>query len=175
MKTISAINDNGVMRPSEPIPESAVQVVMTGTEYVVYEAGDALPGEPPTPLADLQAQAWENIQAKREQFKYEGGVKVGSNWFSSDKDSIGLYNSLVNIAARNALPDAYVMRAQWRTMVDGVVQDMTPALAGQILAAGLAQFAAIDDAAQTHKAAMLASADPVAYDFSGGWPPVFGD
>jgi hypothetical protein len=41
--------------------------------------------------------------------------------------------------------------------------------------AGIAQRCAIDDAALAHKAAMEASADPSAYDFSTGWPAIFGE
>ena len=50
---------------------------------------------------------------------------------------------------------------------------MTAALAAQILGSGFQAIAAIDDAAQAHRAAMEASADPAAYDYSTGWPAVF--
>ena len=33
---------------------------------------------------------------------------------------------------------------------------------------------AIFSAAEAHRVAMEASADPAAYDFTGGWPPMFG-
>lgn len=59
--------------------------------------------------------------------------------------------------------------------MDGAEVDMTPALARKILLAGFEQRCAIDDAALAHKAAMEASADPSAYDFSSGWPKIFGE
>jgi hypothetical protein len=52
---------------------------------------------------------------------------------------------------------------------------MTQALAQQVFGAAAASDIAIFAVAETHKAAMEASADPAAYDFSGGWPPAFGD
>ena len=38
----------------------------------------------------------------------------------------------------------------------------------------MAQDQAIFQAAETHKAAMLAAPDPDSYDFSAGWPAVYG-
>lgn len=34
---------DGVLAPSEPIPESAIAVVCNGETYTVYEDGDELP------------------------------------------------------------------------------------------------------------------------------------
>jgi hypothetical protein len=61
---------------------------------------------------------------------------------------------------------------RWKTM-DGSFVDMTPALASQIFAAAAANDIAIFSAAEAHKAAMEASANPAAYDFSAGWPAMF--
>ena len=46
MKTISAILVDNVLKPSEPIPATALRVVCDGTNYTVYEQGDELPPEP---------------------------------------------------------------------------------------------------------------------------------
>lgn len=124
-------------------------------------------------LDECKSFMWEDIKAERDRRKYEGGAKVGELWWLSTRDAIGEYNSLLSIAARNSLPGTYVMRAAWRSM-SGVTQDMTPNLASQILMAGFALFAAIDDAAQAHGLAMEQSADPAGYDFSGGWPAIYG-
>ena len=52
MRTIPAITEAGVTRPAEPLSKYADTVVLwacNGTEYVGYEAGDALPPPPPPP------------------------------------------------------------------------------------------------------------------------------
>ena len=46
MKIIAAILIDDVLKPSEPIPNSAIHVVCDGTNYTVYEQGDELPPEP---------------------------------------------------------------------------------------------------------------------------------
>ena len=62
---------------------------------------------------------------------------------------------------------------QWKTM-DGTFVKMTVQRANDVFNAvsGL-DFAAFG-AAEAHKAAMEASADPASYDFSAGWPETFG-
>jgi hypothetical protein len=121
-------------------------------------------------LAKAKAMQWEAIKAERDRRQLNGGVQVASHWFLSTERATGEYNSLIN--ASQGLPADTVLRRDWRTM-DGATIDMTPALARQILMAGIAQRCAIDDAALVHKAAMEASADPSAYDFSAGWPSIF--
>lgn len=46
MKIIKSVLIDGVLIPSEPIPESAIRVVFDGENYIVYEDGDELPKEP---------------------------------------------------------------------------------------------------------------------------------
>lgn len=113
---------------------------------------------------------WERIKQERDRLRFDGGVKVGAYWFKSTKLATSEYNSIVQISS--GIPDTTVLRAGWRTM-DGTTVDMTPALAKQILTAGFAQVAAIDDVAQAHMAAVEKVADPAAYDFSTGWPATF--
>ncbi len=45
MKIIQAIQENGVFKPSEPLPEG-ILTRFNGVEYVVYEEGDTLPAAP---------------------------------------------------------------------------------------------------------------------------------
>jgi len=124
------------------------------------------------PAKATEEQVWESIKAERDRRQLEGGVLVDGHWFLSTERATGEYNSLIN-ASQGVASDT-VLRSGWRTM-DGAQVDMTPALASNILIAGIAQRCAIDDAAIAHKAAMEASPDPSAYDFSSGWPPVFGE
>lgn len=116
-----------------------------------------------------KADAWEKIKIKRDSLRFNGGVKVGDNWFLSSQSAAIEYNSILNLGVSNST----VIRPNWRTM-NGAAVSMTPALAKQIIAAGFQQAAAIDDAAQAHKTAMESSLDPAAYDFTGGWPETFG-
>lgn len=128
--------------------------------------------QPVQEASQVRAATWASIRAERDRRRFNSGVEVGGHWFLSTAIAAGEYNSLALLSA--GLPDNTVLRANWRTM-DGATVDMTPALVRQILAAGFAAVAAIDDAAQVHKAAMEASADPAAYDFSSGWPAGFGE
>jgi len=121
-------------------------------------------------LNKAQAAIWESIKAERDRRQLEGGVQVDGHWFLSTDRATGEYNSLIN--ASQGMSSDTILRSGWRTM-DGAQVDMTPALASQILIAGIAQRCAIDDAAIAHKVAMEAVADPVGYDYSGGWPSVF--
>lgn len=110
--------------------------------------------------------AWSRIKVERDRRTREGGYQVAGKWFHSDEFSRGQQLGLVLLGS--SIPAGL----QWKTM-DGTFVTMTPTLAQQILAAGAASDVAIFAAAETHKAAMEASADPAAYDLSGGWPKVF--
>lgn len=46
MILIPPILVDSVLKPSEPIPATALCVVCDGTNYIVYEEGDELPPEP---------------------------------------------------------------------------------------------------------------------------------
>lgn len=112
-------------------------------------------------------QSWEVIQTERDRRK-AAGIKVGTKWFHSDDSSriqqIGLVMMGTNIPPG----------LQWKTM-DGTFVDMTAELALQVFATTAASDQAIFAAAESHKALMEATADPSAYDFSGGWPEIFGE
>jgi hypothetical protein len=113
--------------------------------------------------AQVKAGRWEAIKAERDRRTENGGYKASAKWFHSDQKSRSQQLGLVLLGAN--IPAGL----QWKTM-DGSFVTMTQQLAGQILAAGAASDQAIFAAAETHKAAMEASADPASYDFSAGWP-----
>jgi len=113
------------------------------------------------------AQVWEAIKAERDRRK-AGGVKVGEKWFHSDDGSRIQQMGLVMMGAN--LPAGL----QWKTM-DGSFITMTPALAQQVFTAQAASDQTIFAAAETHRVAMEASADPATYDYSTGWPKIFGE
>lgn len=123
--------------------------------------------KPAATKAESQAAAWANIKAERDRRK-AGGVKIGDKWFHSDDASRIQQLGLVMMGAD--LPAGL----QWKTM-DGSFITMTPALAQQVFTGQAASDQTIFAVAEAHRVAMEASADPAAYDFSHGWPKVFGE
>ena len=138
----------------------------------MMEAGDIevlayVPPPQPSPES-VKAGKWEAIKVERDRRTDQGGYKVGTKWFHSDQKSRGQQLGLVLLGA--SIP----ANLQWKTM-DGSFVTMTQQLAGQVLAAAAASDQAIFAAAEAHRQAMEASADPADYDFSTGWPKVFGE
>lgn len=131
-------------------------------------------GLPARELPKTADQVADEIRALRDRKRFDGGVKVNGLWFLSTNQAVIEYTTLLTIAQSMNAPDGYVLRERWRTMEKGSTVDMTPALARQILAAGLQQVCAIDDVAQAHIAAVYACDDPTTYDYAGGWPETFG-
>lgn len=141
----------------------APQMVKDGTvvDYV----------KPAVPKSELQAAAWVGIKAERGRRK-AGGVKVKvgttNKWFHSDDASRIQQIGLVMLGA--GIPAGL----QWKTM-DGTFVAMDQTVAGNVFAAAAASDQAIFAVAEGHRVAMEASADPAAYDYSTGWPKVYGE
>ena len=122
----------------------------------------------PTPSTNqVKARQWDAIKAERDRRK-AGGVKVGAKWFHSDDGSRIQQMGLVMMGA--SIP----ANLQWKTM-DGTFITMTQTLASQVFQAVAASDQAIFTAAETHRATMEASADPASYDYSTGWPKIYGE
>ncbi|MEX3628327.1 MAG: XkdW family protein [Burkholderia sp.] len=146
---------------------------------------DLVAAYPAAKLAEDKANKWERIKTERDRRK-SGGFKVkvgGSNkWFHSDADSriqhLGLKDKARDlIAGGGAMTDKLTILGQtvkWKTM-DGSFVDVSAQVAFDIVAAAGDLDAQLFAAAETHKAAMEASADPASYDFSAGWPKSFGE
>lgn len=163
-----SVSDNGGIEISNAEHATLIEQNAQGLHIVPDQDG-----RPIAVRATVTAeQVWESIKAERDRRRFTGGVKVSDHWFLSTTVATGEYAVLSQIGAN--LPADTVLRSAWRTM-DGAEVDMTPALVSQILTAGFATIAAIDDAAKAHKAALAASADPSAYDFSTGWPAIYGE
>lgn len=122
---------------------------------------------------------WEAIKAKRDAVK-SGGVKVGTKWYHTDTESriqhLGLLEKAKAVRTAGG-GDTTRLQAlgndiQWKTM-DGTFIYLTVKHAEDIFAAVTDLDAASFAAAETHRAAMEASADPSTYDFSAGWPATF--
>ncbi|KQT10956.1 DUF4376 domain-containing protein [Ramlibacter sp. Leaf400] len=127
------------------------------------------PGLAPVPTREQAiAAAWDSIKAERDRRTLQGGYQAGGKWFHSDTFSRTQQIGLLLLGA-NVPPGT-----QWKTM-DGSFITMTQTMAGQIFSAAAASDIAIFTVAETHRAAMVASEDPAAYDFTSGWPVVFGE
>lgn len=169
------------------IPADAVEITVEehqaliegqsqGKRIVADESGRPILVDPPAPTA---AEIWERIKAKRDAIK-AGGVKVGTKWYHTDTESriqhLGLLEKARAARAAGGT-DATRLQAlgqdiKWKTM-DGSFIYLTVKHAEDIFAAVTDLDAAAFAAAEMHRVAMEASADPAAYDFSVGWPATF--
>lgn len=133
--------------------------------------GDCQPGDRAATDTEMrkyhQGRVWEAIKTERDRRK-AGGVKVSAKWFHSDDAS--RIQQLALVMMGGGLPAGL----QWKTM-DGSFITMTPALAQQVFTGQAASDQTIFAVAEQHRVAMEASADPASYDYSTGWPQVFGE
>lgn len=139
----------------------------TGVDQMIKDGTVVDYVKPAATKAELQAAAWNGIKTERDRRK-AGGVKVGAKWFHSDDGSRIQQMGLVMLGA--GIP----ANLQWKTM-DGSFITMTQALATSVFGAVAASDQVIFGAAETHRVAMEASADPASYDYSGGWPKIYGE
>jgi len=126
---------------------------------------------------------WDEIKAERDRRKI-GGFKVGAHWFHSDAESKTQHlankdTARDQLATGGKLSDMLLdpltsTTIPWKAMSGDFVV-LTCQLAFDIVAAAKASEFATFTTAETHKAAMMACADPSAYDFSSGWPKIFTD
>lgn len=140
-------------------------------------AEEWLDASAPELVAQVKEFKWSAIKAERDRRK-SGGFKVvvggEEKWFHSDDPSRSQYGVLLTTAVEKTLPVDFVFDSAWKTM-DGTKLPMTVGLVRSIRDAGLAMEKQNFNNAETHKAAMEASADPAAYNFSAGWAPAYGE
>lgn len=119
-------------------------------------------------LTSIRQNIWENIKKLRDARLENGGYPVGTYWFHSDIYAQSNYTDLLMMGSQIPL------NTYWKTM-SGVFVTMTQVLAQQILAAKALQKSRTFAKSEQHKAAMLASEDPLNYDFTTSWPPIYGE
>lgn len=117
-------------------------------------------------LEEKQEMAWTAIKTKRDALTQGGGFPVDGKWYHSDTFSRSQHIGMVIMGAN--LP----VGIMWKTM-DGTFVEMTPTLAMQVFTAAAVQDQAIFAAAENHRTAMMQAEDPLAYDYSTGWPTTF--
>ena len=142
----------------------------------------------PMPTPDqIKVDIWQKIKVERDRRK-AGGVKVQvggvDKWFHTDDAS-----KTQHLANKDTAQDQLAVGGQmsdflldpetgakipWKTM-DGTFTPMTCQLAFDIVKAAKSGELATFAAAETHRVAMEASADPASYDYSGGWPKIYGE
>lgn len=164
---LSATHGGQMPPDAVPIPESRYRAVIANPSPGKIRSHDAeglpiLIDPPVLGRSAIERQAWERIKADRDCRTLTGGFQANGYWFHSDQLSRDQQLKL-HLAGDN------VPRVGWKTMSGEFVQ-MTPELAAAIVHASGASDIAIFAAAELHNAAMLASADPAAYDFSQDWP-----
>lgn len=133
-------------------------------------------------VAEVGDGVWSEIKAMRDRRLVNGGFMLAVDgvpkWFHSDLVSrtqqITLDRLAEKMKAAGAPDTQLVTPVPWKTM-DGTSVPMTIGLARQLLEAIAQHEGQNFTAAETHKAAMLASLDPASYDYSAGWPLSFGE
>lgn len=155
----------GAIEVELPVVPNGMRAKWNGSGFDFEEIPRPEPVRVPT-SEEVKLSVWDRIKYERDCRTENGGFKVGTKWFHSDQKSRSQQLGLVLLGAN--IP----ANLQWKTM-DGSFVTMTQQLAGQVLAYAAASDQAIFAAAETHKSAMEASADPASYDFSGGWPATF--
>lgn len=144
-----------------------------GTEYwerLVSEVDCTIAEYVPPTAAAVKNEMWQRIKAERDRRSEYGGfpLVIGGvkKWFHSDTKSRTQQTGLVLMGS--SLPTGIM----WKTM-DGSFVEMTPQIAQAILGASAAQEQATFTAAEVHRAALQASQEPTAYNFTGGWPEIY--
>lgn len=149
--------------------------------FYVTENADGTYSAEPKPRDGANEQVWQAIKAKRDALK-AGGVKVGTKWYHSDTESriqhLGLKDQARDLVT-SGQPDSTRLQklgqdVKWKTM-DGSFIYLTAKHAFDIVTAVGDLDAKVFVAAETHRAAMEASANPFEYDFTAGWPQVYAD
>ena len=168
----TAIHGDNIPADAVEITDEEHQALLAGQSngkrIVADAAGRPVLADPP---ALTVAEVWAQIKGERDRRKVGGvKVKVGTTnkWFHSDDASRIQQMGLVMMGA--GIP----ANLQWKTM-DGSFITMTQALATSVFGAVAASDQTVFAAAETHRVAMEASADPASYDYSGGWLKIYGE
>jgi hypothetical protein len=139
-------------------------------------------GFPARAALKVRNAKWEEIKKERLRRTVDCAVTVHSKGFVTDPVSRSQFERLGNkadkvIAAGGSPTDVLTTSlgpVMWKT-VDNSFVPMTVQLIHDILTAIENQEALVFYRAEVHRATMWASADPANYDFSAGWPAVYGE
>ena len=130
-------------------------------------------------LDGAKSAMWDKIQAERTR-RNEGGYPCifggKTYWFHSDVMSLLQQSNLVSAAQLTLIQgkDMAAVMVQQKTR-SGEFVGMSGKRALAMFAACMEQQEAIFMAAEKHKAKMRACAEPWNYDYSAGWPKIYGE
>lgn len=144
-----------------------------------------------TLVTTAKEEMWEKIKLYRDTHKYKG-VKITVNsvdyWIHSDEVSRIQHLGLLGVAILHVFKtffgvtqfESFPEDLYWKTLGSNNLGEpvfvlMTWVVALQIFAADMKLEAACFGKAEYHRMMLLASSDPYNYDYTTGWPAVFGD
>ena len=150
-----------------------VQCHASGLTYedIINDGTEPIPNKSaldPLILSYHKNSVWQKIKVYRDTRLENGGFPVGSYWFHSDVYAQANYTDLLMMGAN--IP----ANLMWKTM-SGAFVLMTQTLAQQVLMAKSQQKSLTFIKAEQHRAAMEASSDPLNYDYTTGWPIIYGE
>lgn len=147
-----------------------VSLLPSGCTPITDDEAAGLQAPAPLTADDL----WVAIKAERDR-RSEAGCLVAGHWFHNDLKSRTQWERMANRSTALADADPYLVdgvQVAWKTM-SGAFVPLTVGLIRQVVDAFEVQEVAMFKAAEIHRVAMEASADPASYNFSGSWPPVY--
>jgi hypothetical protein len=188
-----------------PYIANALQVLypaaIPGVDYLLQDDGngpyirewslpDPVPSDAEIKIASeyaVKAKKWGEIKGERDRRK-SGGVLVNvgglDRWLHTDSDSktqhLGNKDTARDqLASGGSMSDPLLdpetgEAIMWKTL-GGIFIPMTCQLAFDIVMAIKSVEFSIFKAAEIHKVAMEASADPASYDYSSDWPLIYGE
>lgn len=119
-------------------------------------------------IPTIKETLWEEIKAERYRRNHSGiYIEEIDKWFHTDEPSRIQYLSIQQLAE---IPEGM----QWKTMENTFVV-MTKALLNQIVTAMLKNEQANFANAEQHREKMMALDNPVNYDYSSGWTPIYAE
>jgi hypothetical protein len=127
-------------------------------------------------LTAARSAVWEAIQGIRDELQVAGCPAAGM-WFHNDVKSRSQWERMWNrVTAEGAADtDPYMVGGEqviWKTMGQ-VFVPVTAGLIREVVAAIEVREKAIFTVAEYHNAMMRQAANPLAYDYSVGWPTTF--
>lgn len=155
-----------------------LQQISQGVSNSADIAALVTPTVTPVPTAE---EMWERIKALRDKRK-SGGVLVNGKWFHTDTASriqwLGLDRDATKLLNAGAAPNTIMQKLGqnilWKTM-DGSFVPVTVSLPDPVVEATGDLDAKVFAKAEQHRATMLVTTPPGAYDFTTGWPTVYGE
>lgn len=144
---------------------------------LVHIGGDPIPSQEDLDSKRLvfkQGVVWERIKNMRDSLEDSGvAINIGGTiyWYHSDVKSLIKYAFLTLLVI--IAPANFPVSLHWKTMTgEKVLMNITIVLA--IFNSFLSAGSIIYEIAETHRQAMLLEPDPYNYDFTTGWPAVYG-